>query len=297
MQAVKGNTMLCVLTPNDSLTVVMSGAAATTNPTYSVIFDGEGVLNESSGSLSGATAVTLVAAPKDGRRVVKSVRLNNVDTAAVTLTLRKIENGTTIPLVSRTLQPNDVLRSNEEGHVVLSASTVSGAGTVGTGTTASEQGSSVVHKTVLTMDDVLVTVGNTTGISFGGTKIYDFPAGRILVLGVTADDISFDVTNAGNVTPIAITHGGDISIGTTAPTDGTLTNADVDLLPSTSIDPISAGVAGAALAASAQFDGTATAKDAFFNIIIDDADVADGASDVLMVNGVVTIHWINLGDY
>lgn len=167
----------------------------------------------------------------------------------------------------------------------------------GTGTTAVERGDGVIHQTVITMADLPVTVGNTTGISFGGTKIYDFPVGRILILGATCDGIAFDLTDDGNVTPLEATDGGDIAVGTTAPTDGSLTLTDVDIIPSTSIDPISGGVDGAALAASAHFDGTATAKDAFFNIIIDDADVADGASDVILVSGTVTITWINLGDY
>lgn len=98
-------------------------------------------------------------------------------------------------------------------------------------------------------------------------------------------------------TPIDSADGGDVAIGSTAPGDGTLTGTDVDLVPSTSIDPISGGITGAALAATAQFDGTTTPLDAYLNILIDDADVADGASDVLQVSGVVEIHWVLLGDY
>lgn len=286
--------MFAYLSPSESLTVVMGGAAATTNPTYHAVFKDEGgVFQDTVGSLNGTTSVSAVAAPAAGQRQIQSLSACNVDTANVTITVALA--GYT--LVSRTLEPGDVFRLDDSGPAVLQASAVSGVGTAGTGTTASEQGSSVVHKTVLTMADVSVTVGNTTGVSFGGTKIYDFPAGRILVLGVTAANISFDLTDAGNVTPIAVTHGGDVAIGTTAPDDGTLTNEDVDLLPSTSIDPISGGVTGAALAASAQFDGTTAAKDAFFNILIDDADVGDGASDVILVSGVVTITWVQLGDY
>lgn len=162
---------------------------------------------------------------------------------------------------------------------------------------AVERGNGVVHQTTLTLTDVPVTVGNTTGVSFGGTKIYEFPEGRILLLGATLADVTFDLTDDGNVTPIDDADGGDISVGTTIAGDGTLTNADVDIIPSTSIDPISGGVAGAALAASAQFDGTTTPVEVNFNVLIDDADVGNAASDVILVSGVLTLTWINLGDY
>lgn len=172
-----------------------------------------------------------------------------------------------------------------------------GAGAVAAATiTAVEKGDGHSHQTVLTLADFPVTVGNTSGASFGGAKIYDFPAGRIGVRGVTA---SLGFNWAGQ--DIAATGSGDYSLGTTQTADATLNSTDVNLLPSTAMtDPFVAGVGaptGNALAAAAQFDGTTTAIDAFLNIIIDDADVADGASDVVLVSGTITITWDNLGDY
>ncbi len=158
-----------------------------------------------------------------------------------------------------------------------------------------EYGDSILHQSVLTLSDTPVTVANTTGSSFGGVKLYDFPAGRMLVLGVTAD-----LTFNWDGTDIAADGSGDFSMGTTITADATLAGTDVDLLPSTGLlDPFVAGVGTGtgALAAAAQFDGTATAKDLNLNIIIDDADVADGASDIVLVSGTVRVTWINLGDY
>lgn len=153
------------------------------------------------------------------------------------------------------------------------------------------------HSTVVTMTGVPVTVANTTGVSFGGTQILDFPEGRIHVVGsYLREEITFGLTNAGNVTPITAVMGGDVAIGTTAPTDGTLTGTDVDLIPSTSIDPISDGSGLAHLAAVATFDGTSTPKDAFMNVLIDDADVGNGASDILDVSGVWVVNWVYMGD-
>ena len=115
-----------------------------------------------------------------------------------------------------------------------------------------EQGGRGVHRTVIGLNKVKVTVGNTTGVSFGGTKIYDFPAGLILVKQCVMKDIVVGLDNAGNVTPIDAADGGDISLGSTPPSDGTLAGTDVNLCPSTSIDPLSTGIATANLAASAQ---------------------------------------------
>lgn len=154
-----------------------------------------------------------------------------------------------------------------------------------------------VNRTVIQLVGKTITVANTTGISFGNVKIFDFPKGRILVLGCVLQDLTVGLTNAGNVTPIDAADGGDVSLGSTGTSDSTLNGTDVDLLPSTSIDPLSGGIAGAALAAHAVFDGTTTPLDMYLNMIIDDADVGDGASDVLEISGIIVVTWINLGSY
>lgn len=301
--------MLAILTPNDSITAVLAGAITTTNPTYLATYREGGRVFQSSGSTNGVTAVTPVAAPGSsaGERIVESMRVHNGDTVAATVTITKaVSGGTSHVLAKAAIPVGGHLVADAAGVRVVDSSgqllqTVAGVdatvGTAANGATAVESGNGAVHKTVITLSDVEVTVGNTTGVSFGGTKIYDFPQGRILVLGSVLANVTFDLTDAGNVTPIDAADGGDISVGTTVAGDGTLTNADVDLIPSTSIDPISGGVTGAALAAAAQFDGTTDAVDAYFNVLIDDADVADAASDVLLVSGTLTIHWVLLGDY
>ena len=179
------------------------------------------------------------------------------------------------------------------------ASTVPSAGAGaknGATVTAVEGGNATVHQTVLTLASTPVTVANTTGASFGGVKLYDFPAGRILVLGVTAS-LGFVWTGES----IAAGGSGDYSLGTTITSDATLDGTDVNLLPSTGMtDPAVSGVAAAtsnALAAAAQFDGTATAIDANLNIIIDDADVANADTDTVLASGTITITWVWLGDY
>lgn len=163
-------------------------------------------------------------------------------------------------------------------------------------------GAGPIFQLRLTLDEVSVTVANTTGASFGGVKLFDFAEGRLLVLGSTAD-LDFDWSGtAGDASgdEIVQTGSGDFALGTTISADATLGGTDVDLLPSSAMtDPFVAGVGRGvgALAASAQFDGTATAKDLNLNIIIDDADVEDTDSAPVLVSGTIIVTVINLGDY
>jgi hypothetical protein len=192
---------------------------------------------------------------------------------------------------------NFLLAVNGDGISAVDAALL-GLGTVPTAIedyVTAKQSAGPVNKLILTLTNLPVTVANTTGASFGGVKLFDFPKGRLLILGSTAD---LDFNWAG--TDIAAAGSGDFALGTTISADATLGGTDVDLLPSSAMtDPFVAGVGRGvgALAASAQFDGTGTAKDANLNIIIDDADVSDAATDVVLVSGTITIVWGNLGDY
>jgi hypothetical protein len=76
-----------------SIQVAMSGAAATTNPTYTASYaDNNGSAfteGANRGALSGSTDVTVVANPASGyRRVVKDITLYNGDTAPVTIFIK-----------------------------------------------------------------------------------------------------------------------------------------------------------------------------------------------------------------
>lgn len=163
--------------------------------------------------------------------------------------------------------------------------------------TADESGDGVFHQTVLTLADLTQAVVN--GTEYQGTEIYDFPAGRILILGVTAS-IAQKTTSA-----IASTLNsgstGALGIGTSTASNVSLTGGMVDLLPSTAFTSSTvinvAGTAvGAALAASAHFDGTSAAKKAYINTAY--ATTGDVDADATQtLTGTVTISWINLGDY
>jgi hypothetical protein len=188
--------------------------------------------------------------------------------------------------------------------LTLSGSTFSGLSlcTYGIGApvagvaSAVEYGDGVNHQTVITLTNVSLEIAD--GAFDDGEKVYDFPAGRILIEGVTANLISTITTNFNASTDDLFV----IAAGTTTTSvsaDGALQTTEVDLLPSTSNDTAGGTVTtftnGIALAASAQFDGTGTAKDVFVNMGIPAAN--DSGANTNVVTGTITITWKNLGDY
>lgn len=99
-------------TTTKTIKVVMSGAAATTNPDFTASFaDNNGTTfteAASDGVLTGASDATVVAAPASGyRRVIKKIFIENKDTAAVTITVKYDNNGTQRNIAKVTLQVGD----------------------------------------------------------------------------------------------------------------------------------------------------------------------------------------------
>jgi len=95
-----------------TIKVAMSGAAATTNPDYTVSYADnngttftEGALD---GALTGTTDATIVSAPASGyRRVIKGIFIENKDTAAVTLTIKYDNAATQRTIAKVTLNVGD----------------------------------------------------------------------------------------------------------------------------------------------------------------------------------------------
>ena len=95
-----------------SIVVAMSGAAATTNPDFTAAWaDNNGTTfteGATDGALNGTSSVTLVAAPASStRRTVKSITIENKDTAAVTLTISYNNNSTLRTIAKVTLAVGD----------------------------------------------------------------------------------------------------------------------------------------------------------------------------------------------
>jgi len=159
--------------------------------------------------------------------------------------------------------------------------------------TAAHTGDKVMRKTVLTITDCPVVVGggNANSNGFGGVQIYDFPEGRMLVHGCVVDTLVTVDTNY-----LDDADGGDVAVGTAVVADGDLTDStDKDLCAAISVDTID-GAAQGELAASAQFDGTSTAKDMFYNMNIDSNDITT-ATATNTFSGTVSFTQSLLGNY
>lgn len=167
----------------------------------------------------------------------------------------------------------------------------------GTGNVATEA-LGIVNRTTLTLTDLTIAV--TDSLAYAGQKIYDFPAGRILLLGcvsylkwgVTTDRTSTINNNA------SLTYG----IGSATASNATLASAMIDMHPKTTevLDGAAAAYTaqvGAALAAAAQFDGASSgAIDAFLNVGFETGTDID-ADGTLKVSGTIVFTWLNLGDF
>jgi hypothetical protein len=95
-----------------TIKAVMSGAAATSNPEFTAAYadSTSSSLTEGAndGAMNGTTPVTLVAAPAAStRRVIKTITIQNKDTAPVTITVNYDNNGTLRQLAVVTLAVGD----------------------------------------------------------------------------------------------------------------------------------------------------------------------------------------------
>ena len=86
-----------------SIVCTMSGAAATTNPDFTAAWaDNTGSAfteGATDGALNGTSSVTLVAAPASStRRAIKTITIENKDTAPVTITVSYNNNSTPLTL-------------------------------------------------------------------------------------------------------------------------------------------------------------------------------------------------------
>lgn len=159
----------------ESITAVMSGAITTVNPTWTVdYYDLNTSSNKSAaGSLTGVTAKTLLLSAASPL-TVESLSICNIDTGAVTVTIKRVAADTTATTMAVvTLQVNDLLTISERGvSVTDSAGQVKNGG----GTAVTPHAISV-HDWRKT-DGVTVNPVTAATTNFGvvlGTDGTDFP--------------------------------------------------------------------------------------------------------------------------
>lgn len=144
----------------------------------------------------------------------------------------------------------------------------------------------------------IALVDNAGTVAYGSKEVYDFPEGLLCFEGAVQ---RLDITKSS--AGVNADWDGDISLGSVAAaSDATLSSTEQDYVPTTSTPQAVAGVTtGDALSTSTEapklLNGTGTAKKAYLNVLVDDADhdVTSTACD-LIFNGTITYNWSMVGD-
>jgi hypothetical protein len=150
-----------------------------------------------------------------------------------------------------------------------------------------------VVKQAIKVNRVPISVAGTTGVGFGTAVIGDFPEGNILFLGAVSY-LQFTTSDV----DVQAAFDGDMSVGTTPTADATLSGTEINVIPSTALNPATAGVSpvvrGSSTASGAVFDNTDGSLELNLNLLIDDANI--GGTGDFTVSGVVFVSYVVLGD-
>lgn len=192
---------------------------------------------------------------------------------------------------------------NKDGSVGLWADKVATTATNvgaknGATVTAVEKGlGGFLHETTLTLTDLPLTLIDLS--NGAGVKIYDFPEGAITILGASGSVTEKTTSTLASTLHTGVTY--NWGVGTTTQASATLATTEQDIIPtsngtaSATINVAGAASKGIRTAAPAIFDGSATAKDAFFNVGIATATDITGDATTLW-NGTIKIQWMFNGD-
>ncbi len=149
-----------------------------------------------------------------------------------------------------------------------------------------------VHKTTITLEDLDILMPTVeTSKAGGGTKIYDFPAGAIHILGCLVDlALETDLGASADIT---------FALGTTLNADGDVADTgEANVIASQSVSFSSSAATVQAQSTTSEqpiVDGTSTAVDLHVNA--GDQDDLGGSAKYVRINGTVAVFWVNLGDY
>lgn len=223
-----------------SIVCTMSGSAATTNPDFTAAWaDNTGSAfteGATDGALNGTNSVTLVAAPASStRRAIKTITIQNRDTAAVTVTVSYNNNSTLRTIARVTLQVGDTWTTDGTfdttgslkqvvGNVNL-ATQVTGTLAVangGTGvTTSTGSGNNVLSTSPTLVTPILgtPTSGNLNNCTADGTNPVGF---RNIPRSGSAKTTSYTLTTGDVGDYIEVGSGGSVTIP-----DATFATGDV----------------------------------------------------------------------
>jgi hypothetical protein len=160
---------------------------------------------------------------------------------------------------------------------------------------AEEHVTGSVHELVLKLTDLPVSVNApTSNAGRGNAQLYDLPLGILNVTRAVAQ-IKLSVATANQSDFTDGTEEGDFALGTEAADDGALSGTgEADIIPSTGFTMASHATdhIEGEMAAHVRLDGSSTAKDIHFNLVVDAADIDNDADTEVLVNGIVHITFV-----
>lgn len=184
-------TAIVLNTTTKSIKAVMSGAPASTNPDFVVSYADNNSTSftegENDGALNGTSDVTLVSAPASStRRIIKSISIYNRDTAAVTVTIKYDNNGTTRILAKVTLGVDEVWTAD---------GTFDSTGSLKSGNNAVQRsGDTMTGALTITASGTALNV--TNNIAVGNILL----SGNIANVNVTSNITASNITLTSNAT-------------------------------------------------------------------------------------------------
>ena len=178
--------MLVLDSTTKSIVATMSGTANTTNPSFVTAYsDNTGTVfteGSSDGALNGISSVTLVAAPASStRRLIKTIYISNIDTAAVTVTISYNDNSTLRQIAKVTLQVGDTWSTDGTTDNTGSLKTTAGSVNLSNVT-----GTLTANGIVYASSTSVLTTGSA--LTFNGTN---------LGIGTSSPPAKLVVSNAG----------------------------------------------------------------------------------------------------
>lgn len=159
-----------------------------------------------------------------------------------------------------------------------------------------EAGNAAYTTSILRFTNVAVPLVDEAGVvAYGSLKVFDCPAGLILIPAAVAN-LAITKSSAG----VIATFDGDFGVGSAAAgNNAVLAGTEQNIIPTTAT-PQAVGGATTAKGISTgglQLDGTATPVDIFLNFLVDDADHDVTTTPCnLIVNGTLAVTWANAGD-
>jgi hypothetical protein len=153
----------------------------------------------------------------------------------------------------------------------------------------------IIKQTININHAVSVTaVGAAVG--FGTSVIGDLPEGNILFLGAVG---YVQLSGSGSDANLDAAWDGDFSVGTAPTADVTLSGAEVDILASTALGAATAEVSPRVRAVNATqsiLDNTDGAMELNLNVLVDAANIVDGATVNLTARGILQIAYVVMLD-